>query len=196
MGILKVYIVKDMDKGEILLEKQLIIEIKKGDWSAFRRLYDLYFDYAIRVAAAVTNNPTIAADIVQETFIRVYTHIEDFDEERDFKPWFYRILINECRRYLKKYAKVVPMEVDEQRIKATKSNWHKFEEYADLYEALQSLDDHHRIPLILKYIHDLTEMEIALALNLHLNTVKSRLYKAKRKLKGILDKKGGTAHEK
>lgn len=172
-----------------MLEVELIKEVKGGSREAFKHLYEEYFNYAMRVATAVTKNQTTAADVVQETFIRVFNSIQYFDESKSFKPWFYRILINECNRYLKKHSKVTPIDMNENvhLLEQTKDE-REFEEYADLYQALQKLDDHQRVPLILKYLEDFTEMDIALALELNLNTVKSRLFKGKRKLKDYLEK--------
>lgn len=168
------------------MEKELILKIKDGDQQAFRQLYDLYFDYAMRSAIAITSNHSTAADVVQETFIRVYRNIVDFDEDKNFKPWFYRILVNECNRYLKKYSKVIPMEINEEVNLPPDNDLHNFVEYEDLYEGIQELEEHNRIPLVLKYLNDFTDHDIALVLELNVNTVKSRLFKGKRKLKEIL----------
>lgn len=170
-----------------MVEVELIKEVKSGSKEAFKQLYEDYFNYAMRVATAVTKSQTTAADVVQEAFIRVYNNIHYFDDSKSFKPWFYRILINECNRYLKKHAKVIPIDVNENMFLLEQATDERaFEEYADLYQALQKLDDHQRVPLILKYLDDLTEMDIALALELNINTVKSRLYKGKRKLRDYL----------
>ncbi|UTW70744.1 RNA polymerase sigma factor [Anaerobacillus sp. HL2] len=159
-------------------------EIKKGNRQAFRKLYDQYFDYAIRVATAVTHNHSTAADVVQETFIRIYKNIDDkYDEEKPFQPWFYRILINECNRYLKKFSKIIPMDVNEDIHLPPENDRYQFEDYEDLYVAIQKLEDYHKIPIILKYLNDLTDQDIANALELNINTVKSRLLKESRDLK-------------
>jgi RNA polymerase sigma factor (sigma-70 family) len=91
------------------MEKEIIQRIQQGDEKAFAELYHLYAEYALRVAMAVTKSRANAADAVQETFIRVYDHIDRFNLTKDFKPWFYRILLNECNRLMKKQAKMVAM---------------------------------------------------------------------------------------
>lgn len=82
------------------MEKKIIKRIKAGDWDAFSLLYNQYADYALRVGMAVTRSRANSADAVQETFIRVYRNIDKFDIDKPFKPWFYKILINECRRIM------------------------------------------------------------------------------------------------
>ncbi|WP_353963323.1 sigma-70 family RNA polymerase sigma factor [Tepidibacillus marianensis] len=59
-------------------------------------------------------------------------------------------------------------------------------DFGDLYEAIQSLNDNYRVPIILKYLRGFSEKEIAEILDLNQNTVKTRLYKGREKLKEIL----------
>ncbi|MED4970575.1 RNA polymerase sigma factor [Parageobacillus toebii] len=91
------------------MEKEIVQRIQQGDEKAFAELYHLYAEYALRVATVVTKSRANAADAVQETFIRVYDHIDRFDPAKAYKPWFYRILLNECNRLMKKQAKMVAM---------------------------------------------------------------------------------------
>lgn len=170
--------------------------MKAGDrQDAFEQLYRLYADKAIRTAAAITLNQASAADVVQETFIRVYRNIENYDIEKPFKPWFNRILMNECHRYLRKHSRVIPTEIDEQRDLPSESDSYAFDRHGEIYELVQKLDDIHRVPLILKYLNDLADHDIAGILGLNINTVKSRLFKARNKLRDwIVQSKGGTNH--
>ena len=168
------------------MEARLVKEIKSGNQTAFKELYEYYVDYALRVATAITFNQTNAADAVQETFIRVYKSIHDFDETKPFKPWFYKILVNECNRYLKKHGKTIPFDINEELELSYDDDISTFTEYEDLYDAIQMLDDIHKVPLVLKYLKDFTEQDIAKILGLNINTLKSRLFKGKRKLKSLL----------
>src|SRR5690554_5395654 len=92
------------------LEKKWIKRIQEGDQEAFGMLYNKYADYALRVGLAVTKNRANGADAVQETFLRVYRNIHKFDNKKPFKPWFYKILINECRRIMYFSTDALPME--------------------------------------------------------------------------------------
>jgi RNA polymerase sigma factor, sigma-70 family len=128
-----------------------------------------------------------AADAVQETFIRVYNNIGSFDDRKPFKPWFYRILLNECSRILRKNSKTVSVDdFAENGIHITSSDEYPFEEYESLYKAIENLEDINRIPIILKYLKGLTENQIAEVLDTNINTVKSRLFKGRQKLKKFL----------
>ncbi|MXQ53573.1 RNA polymerase sigma factor [Shimazuella alba] len=170
------------------MNSSVIQEIQKGSREAFKQLYDEYFEYAFRIANAVIRNETYAADAVQETFIRVYQHVHLFDISKPFKPWFYRILINECKRILIRSSKVIPIDYTwEDQKSLSKQDTYRFEQFSDLYQAIQSLKEHQRIPIILKYLHDLTDKEIAEVLDTNINTIKSRLFKARNHLKEVLE---------
>ncbi|QOY37867.1 RNA polymerase sigma factor [Anaerobacillus isosaccharinicus] len=167
-------------------DQEIIKQIQSGNDSAFRGLYDLYYDYAIRTATIVMNhNASYAADAVQETFIRVYQNIHLYQSDRPFKPWFYKILLNECNRILKQNSKVVSVGEIIERSQIDP----KLEDYEDLYEAIQGLESHNRTPIVLKYLNGFKEQEIADILEENVNTIKSRLFKGRQKLKTFLEAK-------
>jgi RNA polymerase sigma factor (sigma-70 family) len=182
----KGHIGDEMDR-RIPMETQLIREITAGDKGSFGKLYEMYADAALRTAIGATGDRELAKDAVQETFIRVYRNLESFDTARPFKPWFYRILINECNRLLNNKPRVVSLNRlwDEEGYQIAVS---ERENYIDLYDAILSLKDIYRIPVILKYLHGFTERETADILGLNQNTVKTRLLKAR----DMLRKKLGT----
>lgn len=173
-------------------DKEIIEHIKKGQQQYFRVLYDKYFDYAVRVSAIILRNQnSLAKDAVQEAFIRVYRNLDHYDSEREFKPWFYTILLNECKRISQKHNNTAPAA--EQIVEPLHQDKHTFIEYEALYTAIQQLEEHNRIPVILKYMHDMKDQEIADTLQENVNTIKSRLYKARLKLKQWLQHESGGA---
>ena len=136
---------------------------------------------------AITKDKMSAADAVQETFIRVYNSANRFDMERPFKPWFYRILINECNRILGKNPNTVSIEdLTWNSIEASTKDEHNFEKYEDLYKSIEKLNDLHRVVIVLKYLKDFSEIEISQILEININTVKSRLFKGRQKLRGLI----------
>jgi len=172
------------------LDNRLIERILQGDRQAFRSLYDEYFDYAMRTAKLVTKNGEWAKDAVQETFLRVYRNVWQYDRSKPFKPWFYSILLRECYRVMEREKKVLPFGEQLERIAVEQP---LPDVSVDVYEALQSLDDLYRIPLILKYLHDYSEREIADMLDVNVNTLKSRLFKGREKMKkGLGGERYGT----
>ena len=171
------------------------------DHGAFARLYEEYADYALRCAAAITQNQALAAEAVQEAFIRVYRHFSSYDQDRPFKPWLYRILVNECHRSLKANSKTISIDAyREEGVHPSADDHYSFQEYEQLYASIQRLSDIYRLPIILKYLNDFSEKEIAEILSLNVNTVKSRLLKGRKKLRCLLQPmeerriKDGQAH--
>ncbi|WP_096156767.1 MULTISPECIES: RNA polymerase sigma factor [Bacillus] len=164
------------------MEREWIIQFKNGDSHAFKKLYDLYAEDAIRYAMSITKNSHNAKDVVQEAFIRVYRNIDSFDIDRNFKTWLFTILTNECYRYLKKESENIKL-VDNN---IPTSVQQESEDFMYLHEALENLDAINKTPIILKYLNGFSEKEIASMLNLNLNTVKSRLFKGREKLKRLI----------
>ena len=169
------------------MDEVLLQRILNKDEQAFEDLYNQYSAYANRVALAVTRNSALASDAVQETFIRVYYNMDKFKLGGPFEPWFYRILVNECKRTLSRRPSVSYIsEYLENELDISHEETHDFEEYEVLYKEIEKLSDKIRIPIILKYLKGFKEKEIAEILNLKLNTVKSRLYKGRQKLKDAM----------
>ena len=166
------------------MDQQLINQIINGDKQAFQQLYQQYADPAIRIAIAITRNRDLAKDAVQETFIRVYRNLKQYDPSQAFDPWFYRILTNECNRILKKEGKYsIHSSYQEREFEIPEE---EKKDFGDLYEAIQTLKDNYRVPIILKYLKGFSEKEIAEILSLNQNTVKTRLFKGREKLKEAL----------
>ncbi len=158
------------------------------DQSAFTQLYEEHADYALRCAAAITQNKVLAADAVQETFIRVYRHFASYDQAKPFKPWLYRILVNECRRIIKGNNTTITIdEYRERSIHPSEKDHYSFQEYEQLHASIQRLSDIYRMPIILKSLNDFSEKEIGDIMELNVNTVKSRLLKGRTKLRCFLE---------
>src|SRR5699024_10501401 len=119
---------------------------------------------------------------VQETFIKVYRHIESFQEDKSFKAWFYRILINETRTIMARKSRQA-IAVEEEKVLDYFAEQTDNESDEQLYSALAELRATDRSILMLKYIIGFKEKEIAEMLELNINTVKSRLYQARNRLK-------------
>ena len=174
--------------GVVNLHRELLQNIIEGDRDAFAELYNKHSEYALRVAIAVTRNKMSAADAVQESFIRVYKNIHSFDIDKPFEPWFYRILINECNRIIGKASNTILVDdFIENNPQGAIEDEYKFEEYENLYKAIESLNDNNKIPIVLKYLKGFKENEIAEILGINVNTIKSRLFKGRQKLKSVLE---------
>ena len=171
------------------MEKEIISRIKNNDKYAFEALYNKYASYALRTAYLITKNKALAQDAVQECFVKIYFSIDSFDEERPFKPYLYRALVNECYSLLKKNSKTVFLEdfpVEQEQEKYYEDFYS--DKYSLLYKGISRLNINQRVPIILMYFRGFKEKEIAEILDININTLKSRLFKGRQKLKDFLRK--------
>ncbi len=162
-----------------MAEQKTPLKLNKDSFEVY---YQKHANNALRVAAAVVRSDAAAADVVQETFLRVYLNMHKFDNTKNFEPWFYRILINECRRAYGRKYETSPIEDLSELAQPIKS------EYDYLYEAIGELKKSQRIPIILRYLSGYSDKEIAVILRLNLTTVKARIKRGKEKLRLILQR--------
>lgn len=180
----------------MIVDRALLQSIKNGNDEAFEELYNKYAGYALRVAMAVTGNKASAADAVQETFIRVYKNINNYDISKPFEPWFYKILVNECNRILGKSSNIVLIDdFVEKNLQGSIEDDYRFQEYESLYAAIENLDENNKVPIVLKYLKGFKESEIAEILGINVNTIKSRLLKGKQKLRKLIEKLEGVTEK-
>lgn len=161
-------------------------QIQQNNRRAFKKLFDHYSDYAHRLAFTMIKNRHDASDVVQETFIKVYRYSHTYDLNQPFQPWFYRILVNEAKRLFQARSKD-SLQMESEKIEF----FHQNEDGPaadELDIALAQLQEKERIIPVLKYAENFTEKEIASMLDLKVNTVKSRLYRARQKLRSIIER--------
>ena len=143
--------------------------------------YNQYY----RLAYSYTHKEADACDIVQNGAYKAIRSSHTLKEPEYAQSWIYRIMLNECFQYRKR-PKLLSYEAfqEEHMIEAESKEDH----YADidLQNALDVLQDQDRIVIILKYFEDKKLEEIADILGENVNTIKSRLYRAIKKLRNIL----------
>ena len=155
---------------------------QRGEARAFDELYELLAARALRTAAGILLNTQDAADATQETFIRVWRHIDRYNHTSPFAPWFYRILLNECRRLLKKRKPAVPLEMIAERPSRVDALT-----AVEIKQALKRLPVRQRTAISLKYLSGLSEKEVAKLMHATLPAVKSLLTRARDALGKELD---------
>src|SRR3990167_8994781 len=153
-------------------EKQLIQAAKDGDLEAFEKL--LY-----------------AHDLTQETFVKLYKHIDVVDTDKNFRAWVYKIATNTVYDWLRKKQKRQEMfiiddpnvQFESIDVKTPYQDMQNVERAKDVETALEKVRPVYRAVLLLFYWQGFGYTEIAHVLSLPLNTVKTYLYRAKHALK-------------
>ncbi|HVW79103.1 MAG TPA: sigma-70 family RNA polymerase sigma factor [Alloacidobacterium sp.] len=187
-------------------EAEIIAELKAGSEEAFSWLIATYHQPIYSVIARTIQNPTDAADVTQDVFIKVFRGISGFHGESSLRTWMYRIALHEAlnqRRWWSRHCrKEVTIEAetghsDEGQslcIKDTLIDEHESpfdlaahaEIRARVEAELREIAEPFRMVLILRDIEGLAYEEIAEILNVNLGTVKSRLMRGRAQIKARL----------
>ncbi len=134
-----------------------------------------------RIAYSYVKNEQNALDIVQEATLKALRSIQKLDEIQYLKTWFYRILVNTALDFLRKHQRVTVMEDDTLQF-LLPSQENEVTNF-DLLAAIDRLSPIHRTVIVLRFLEDLKLEEIAAITDTNVNTVKTRLYAALKKLR-------------
>ena len=130
------------------------------------------------ISKSILKNDSDCGDAVQETLLKAYEKLPMLKEEKFFRTWITRILINECKGILRKQKKVVPYEDYMGNERLSEEN-----RYHHLYMAIMELPEDLRILVTLYYIEGFSQKEISEILEIPEGTIKSRLSRARDFLK-------------
>ncbi len=130
-----------------------------------------------RVAKSIMVNESDCEDAVSEAVLKAYEKLNTLREERYFKTWLIRILINECYRKKRAQAKIIPLEDYAESLTVND------ESCSELYGAVMKLKPRIRITVVLHYIEGYGVEEIAGILKIPAGTVKSRLHAGRKMLR-------------
>jgi RNA polymerase sigma-70 factor (ECF subfamily) len=178
--------------------EDLMLQVQKGDMLAFQELVRLYQRKIFRVISGYHRDPEDAMEVLQDTFLKVYTARDTWERRNSFAAWIYRIAINaSIDRYRRaERNRTAPLdEMVEDRVheSATRTpdltpieRLRAGERRRLLEQAVRRLPMRQREVLSLRYFAEMQLEEIAAALGCPLGTVKSNLHKAVLALKSML----------
>src|SRR5467141_4808961 len=176
-------------------DRELVRRAQAGDREAFEELVRRNQQRVFAVAGGILRRREDVEDIAQQVFVKAYFSLKRFDQRAAFSTWLYKITVNECWDLLRK-KKVRPLlyesdlsEEQAQQFSATERLDSGAQDVSDKLEAqeqverlLQGLDERDRMMLILKEVEGFAIDEIAEILDLNANTVKVRLFRARRRI--------------
>ncbi len=189
-------------------EKELLAAAQRGELNAFNELVLMYQDIAYGVAHRILQEPHTAADATQNAFIAAYRHIQQF-AGGNFKGWLLRIVTNQCYDELRRQKRhpndsldslledsdrdSLPLEADSDRDLNLLARFDEPEQalqrqelQAAIEDCLQRLADGYRIVAILVDVEGMSYEEAATMSDISLGTVKSRLSRARARLRDCL----------
>jgi RNA polymerase sigma-70 factor (ECF subfamily) len=171
--------------------------LRSGDPVEFSRLVDAYSGRLYRLGLKMLDHTQDAEDILQEAFIKAYRGIRNFDGRSSLSTWLYRIMVNEVLMHLRR-KRPETVSIDEPKDNVWDDSeplqvidWcclpeeelMSAEVKSRLDAAIQKLPHRLRVVLLLREIEDLSTSETAQALNLTVTTVKTRLSRARMRLR-------------
>ncbi|MBS0000835.1 MAG: RNA polymerase sigma factor [Cyclobacteriaceae bacterium] len=161
----------------------------KNDRKSQKLLYKHFFGYAMSICIRYTENRADALEVLNDSFMKVFTNLKNFNQERSFKSWFRRILINTSIDHLKKEMKHQYLErIEEHEI----GHHHSFADqnigHEELISLVQGLSPAYRSVFNLYVIDGYNHQEIAEILGISEGTSKSNLSKARMNLREMLKK--------
>ena len=169
---------------------ELIRRSQAGDGQAMEALYYRYKTALFNMAYRYTYDRATAEDLLQEIFIKVFTHIEDVRRTETFTGWIYRIALNTCYSHLRgkkiELQKNVPLADIEGALHAPGESESSNDVRRPLDEAIARLPEKLKEIFLLHDVQGFKHEEIARMLGLSVGTSKSQLFKARLKLRDFL----------
>ena len=171
---------------------ELVRRAQAGDADALVELITSQQSYVYSIAMGVMRNSADAADATQEVFVRLLRVLPSYRGETKLTTWLYRLATNVCIDALRRRGRPVePLEptddeVDEDPLGRPEARAELAESAAEVRAALDSLPLPQRLSLTMLYFEDMRYEDIAAALGLPLNTVKSHIRRGKERLASLL----------
>ena len=176
-------------------DRELVRRAQDGDKEAYEELVHRHQHRVFAVAGGILRRREDVEDVAQQVFVKAYFSLKRFDQRAAFSTWLYKITVNECWDLLRK-KKVRPLlyesdlsEEQAQQFGAAERVASGEEDILDKLEAqqrverlLEGLDERDRMMLVLKEVEGFAIEEIAQILDLNANTVKVRLFRARRRI--------------
>ena len=178
-------------------DRELVRRAQREDKEAFEELIRRHQHRVFAVAGGIVRRREDVEDVAQQVFVKAYFSLKRFDQRAAFSTWLYKITVNECWDMLRK-RKVRPLvyeaDMSEEQARQVISSAEKGKDEPDISERLEArqrverlldgLDERDRLMLILKEVEGFSIEEIADVLDLNANTVKVRLFRARRRVVG------------
>jgi RNA polymerase sigma-70 factor (ECF subfamily) len=185
-------------------ELEIILRVRAGDTDAFEALVLEHQNKVYSLALRMVGNEEDARDMAQEAFIRAFNFLSGFRGDSKFSVWLYRLTSNICIDFLRSRSKKQTVSMtwtDEDgeeagELEIPDDTWSPEQQLErsltreSVRRGLDSLSPQYREILLLREISGLSYEEIAKALNLEEGTVKSRIFRARKKLCDFLLREG------
>jgi RNA polymerase sigma-70 factor, ECF subfamily len=185
-------------------ERELIEACQRGERDAFRALFELHKDTAYSIALRFTGDESLAMDIAQDSFVKLFSSIQDFRGEASFESWLYRLVVNRCLDQKRRRRRLLPFVdrlLEGLRFpgETALQTLLRQELSGQVRSAVAKLRPEQRIVIVLRYTQGLSYDQIAEILGCATGTVASRINRAHkilgRRLAHLVEPKRGCDEE-
>jgi RNA polymerase sigma-70 factor (ECF subfamily) len=168
-------------------DREVIEACQRGDWDAFRLLFEAHQDRVYSIALRYCGNESAAMDIAQETFLKLFSSIRDFRGGASFDSWLYRVVVNRCLDHQRSARRLIPfleglLDIVRAPADSVLEELLRAETAKDVQKIVGTLPPEQRIVVVLRYTEGLGYEEIAEILECSAGTVASRLNRAHKAL--------------
>lgn len=172
-----------------MVEKHIIQGCQNGNRKSQNELYQRYAPLMLSICRRYLRQIDIAEDVMTHGFYKILSKVDSFDQQGSFEGWMKRIMINECLMEIRKSkSQHLTVELD-QTIHHPKVDFVDHLVYEELIELLDDLPTGYRTVFNLYVIEGYKHREIAEMLGVSINTSKSQLILARKKLQSMIKKK-------
>ncbi|MBK7007573.1 MAG: RNA polymerase sigma factor [Saprospiraceae bacterium] len=169
--------------------QDLVDRCKKRDALGQKELYDLYKTTLFGICRRYLHSIEDAEDVLTESFVKIFTKLDDYKGEGSFEGWIKKITVNEALMFLRKH-KLHFQELDTFHLEFGEAPHYEDQlEEADIMDLFEQLPPGYRTVLNMYDVEGYKHKEIADLLGISINTSKSQLILARRKMKDLLEKK-------
>lgn len=183
------------------VDEKVLKKAASGDLDAFESVYRSFSDFVYRVAYRIVQNRPDADEVTQDVFVKLYDHLKDFKSRALLSTWIYRITVNTALNAAEKNNRErARREEDEWAVERQSVpaeallKMERDEAESELGKILQRLSPEQRACLVLRELEGLDYRAIAEVLNIKINTVRTRLKRAREALME-LSRKGAVTRE-
>ncbi|MCL6442101.1 MAG: RNA polymerase sigma factor [Alicyclobacillus sp.] len=157
-----------------------------GPYQTIEQWIDLYYGRLFGIAYTYVRNHHMAEDCVQTTYLKAFKSIGQLTGTNPF-PWLAKILVNECLSYKRKASREYSTEyVPELSSPSSEDVYLRDHIQRTVHQAVLSLPVKYRMPIVLFYFYDLNYAEISAILGISIQSVKTRLHRARQRLMKVL----------
>ncbi len=171
-------------------DRDVVRDVRRGEREAFGKLVQKYQNRLFGLVLMMVRQPAAAEEVTQDSFVRAYTHIHHYDDNRPFYPWLATIAVRLAQNWLRRHGRTVRLEgaslesakeptATAGALTALITN----ERSRGLWQAVAGLPSGERTALILYYRDEMPVRDVACALGVTTGTIKTLLFRARRHLR-------------